>query len=582
MARTSQPSSSSSPFARLSRLGVGLGLKSQPSPTFPVDQDEDWYIAYNGPYEVPKDMRKRDSWGDVVEEEGRDSIIDADLIRRYGGGSGYLDSAGYRRGRAQSATTLTSGPTEGDRRSVLSQRHSSNIRRAPVSSYINLDAAGGVGDSPMPPQRTPVSPSFDNQAGGNRTSVADFFFGRSPSSSSKKLARSPSTNNMLQCHGESRRLSSATRKSTSLDMPRSWNQGPVLAIETKTSPLGDDDYYNSYYSTLLSTPKSAGIISPRDSRPNIASTKPPGPEPIENASSRASLHETHRHPASTHPYTYTFPVQRERALTHIAPQTAPPVTRAATSPLLQTKHNPKDSVSSSSHQNHRYPAQALIGTKNSVGSRRVAGTLKPTLLVPLKSSVSTPNLRRGQLTQSPLSPQLPKGMDRWFSAESWCDAMILPRPRFKVNNGPGDLITDSDKRANGKSSGRIVSPPLTPIAQLEDGPDMVEKQSFPERREQIAMESATRPRRRLTKSKSATSLRSPDPSTNPTRYPGPSMTVSPAGRDRIDHKGKAKLQKRRPKNLVLDDLALQGEPSLDRCVIVPFIQLLTFDFIVGD
>jgi hypothetical protein len=227
--------------------------------------------------------------------------------------------------------------------------------------------------------------------------------------------------------------------------------------------------------------------------------------------------------------------------------------------MLETKHAQKDSASSSDHKSHRDPIQTLVSPKPpSRIHLQVTDALKPSKLAPLKSSASVPNLRGGQLTSS---PQLPKGIDRWLSAESWCDAMILPRPRFKVKQGPEETDTDSEKRDSGRGKGRIVSPPLTPIAQSMDlghDTDLNEKPSFLERKEQIAIRSG-KPRRRLTKSKSAASLRSTDASIHP-------IVVLPLDHHKVDSKGKRKLQKRRPRDLVLDDLALQAEPSLDRCV----------------
>ncbi|TDL25281.1 hypothetical protein BD410DRAFT_785181 [Rickenella mellea] len=61
----------------------------------------------------------------------------------------------------------------------------------------------------------------------------------------------------------------------------------------------------------------------------------------------------------------------------------------------------------------------------------------------LKSSVSTPNLRsaasardrsglgnNGDGTSS--QPNTPNSISKWLSAETWCDALIFPRPRFRV------------------------------------------------------------------------------------------------------------------------------------------------------
>ena len=574
MATKTSQQQSSSPFARLSRFGVGLGLKSHSPPTYAQEtEEEDWYIAYHGPYEVPKDTRKRDSWGDVVEEEGRDAILDAELVHRYGGGKQGVDNVEHGRGRAYSTTTGSSGTTDTNRKRIRSpQPRSGNPKRGPISSFINLDAAGGVGDSPMPPQRFPVNSPSANQVSANRTGMANFFLKR-PSSSSGKVSRSPSTRSRRRPHGESRPTSSVTRRSTSLDMPRSRHQGPAMAVDTKRNPTGDDDYYNSYYSTLVSTPKSAGAFS---SRPNTAGAKTSDPGPVEHTHSAP---DTHKYLASAHPYSYAFPPQRETEPVHTASAAPSMVRRPSTSPLLHVKHDPKDSVSSTSHQNHRNAAQLLMSIKNPAGIHRGRDNLKVASLAPLKSSVSTPNLRRGQLPPSPISPHLPKGIDRLFSAESWCDALILPRPRFKVNNGLEAL--DTEIRVSGtKSSGRIVSPPLTPIARsadLDNDANMVERQSFPERREQIAQELGPKPRRRLTKSKSATSLRPTEPSIDPTPFPDPSITTD---HYRANSKGKGRLQKRRPRNLVLHDLALQSEPSLDKCVTMPCLRFLAFNRVV--
>jgi hypothetical protein len=130
------------------------------------------------------------------------------------------------------------------------------------------------------------------------------------------------------------------------------------------------------------------------------------------------------------------------------------------------------------------------------------------------------------------------------------------------------MDSGSEKRNSGKSSGRIVSPPPTPIAgstDLGQDTDLNEKVSFPERKEQVAPRSSPKLRRRLTKSKSAANLRS----THASNHSVPATTVSPMDHPKADSKGKGKLQKpkHRPKDLVLDDLAFQGEPSLDRCVL---------------
>ena len=79
----------------------------------------------------------------------------------------------------------------------------------------------------------------------------------------------------------------------------------------------------------------------------------------------------------------------------------------------------------------------------------------------IRASISTPNLRHppshsqlraGAGSAAPPPTSVPKGKQRWLSPETWCDALILPRPRFAIRVDPG-----------GASSGRIVSPPGSPV-----------------------------------------------------------------------------------------------------------------------
>lgn len=74
----------------------------------------------------------------------------------------------------------------------------------------------------------------------------------------------------------------------------------------------------------------------------------------------------------------------------------------------------------------------------------------------LTISISSPDLRLSPASSSsrtqPKSSIL-KGKERWLSPETWCDALFLPKPRFKVKQD-GSI-------QYGK--GRIVSPPGSPV-----------------------------------------------------------------------------------------------------------------------
>ncbi|KAG2127112.1 hypothetical protein DEU56DRAFT_958915 [Suillus clintonianus] len=79
----------------------------------------------------------------------------------------------------------------------------------------------------------------------------------------------------------------------------------------------------------------------------------------------------------------------------------------------------------------------------------------------LDGSVSTPNLSATSHSKQP-SQQSTKstppvsGVDRWLSPETWCDALFFPRPCLRSERAHGQY---------GGSSGRIISPPITPVAE---------------------------------------------------------------------------------------------------------------------
>ena len=590
MAATKTQQPSSFPFSRLSRLGIGLGFRSQPSPTYtpklPRHQqdEEDWYIAYNGPYEVPADTRKRDSWGDIIEGEGgdQDTIVnDAEFMRRYGGGGdkrrsvvGSSDESEYRRGRAQSMSsgwTSLSGTVDPSRKSIRKRSSYAPKRPRTASAYINLDAAGGIGESPMPRQRlSPVAPASASASAtkANRTSLASYFFGGQPSFGEKKSLRS--NRNLAQVASPTAQLGQNVPRSIEKEQPR------APAIEVSTD---NDDYYNSYYSTLTNTPKHQQHLQGQRHVPGSSQASKPGPAA---ESSEADIDDTQRH----HPYAYHSPTTVEASSVpapHPPSDTdTPSVTRSATSPLLRATqiHQAKDSLSSGSHshQDHPRPLVVTIKTPTSSGDRSPP-------LPGLKSSVSTPNLHdaQEQCPRSPLFSRIPTGVDRWLSAETWCDAVFLPRPRFRMNQGNGSGLPDAKGSEKSKGSMRIVSPPPTPIAR-SPYPEVNEEFTFPKGKEATPPPSvplpsdvlaSMKPRRKLTKSKSATSLRSIKDTVEPTSdasAPGLSTLVNAALPQRSRSKGKgtgpAKLQKNRPKAMVsrVENPDLKSESDLDQYV----------------
>lgn len=413
----------SNPSSRMHRLGLFTSKAgpSKPGPPSPLskdggdgDGDEDWYIPYNGPYEQQPGQREesRGSWGELL--------------------NGWLsdeESGGKQRtfGRDGRSSQAASAPEDRTRSRVVSNstRHTQSTTgraphlrsdpqpRVPTMSFINLDQAGGVGQSPMPPERAsnqPHDPPTSSQPAqpppslSKRASLASIFtFGR------KSLRMSVSMENFS--HPFKRDRSNTDGAPPPPPVPPTTRRGRTRAYTTNTQQaerVSDvDEYYNSYYSTLLNTPGNEGGRGPADGGSALRS----------------------------HPYAYPFP------------ETAAPEPHSAPAALDKGKgrllHTPKISFN-------------LLDARGA--SKDIPAYLKPSPRSSLlKASVSTPNLRN-----------IPKGKQRWWAAESWCDAIILPRPRFAL------------RFVDPSGSGRIVSPPPSPIMFPSQTPTMQRRPEPPE------------------------------------------------------------------------------------------------------
>lgn len=481
---------SSSPFSRLPRLGFNFGFK--PGPSSPLretytspqrektqDKEEDWYIPYNGPIESPRPRAEsnhdRESWGDLLNgwltEDPRES-----------------PQNGRSSSRARALSTVThltssSGNIDPSRKSI---RMSSKPRVA-VPSFINLDQAGGIGDVPMPAERSSkyestiaTSPQTARTSGtnANRSSLASIWsFGK------KGLRHSASLDQLSR----SRSNASTTRERantsaqvvpampTTAPVPMSSQRGNDGTVTSRPAPIAEDNEY--YYSSLLVHQSTPGQLSPR------------------------------QEDLSSHPYAIAFPSASQT-------QSIPPTPYKGKAKVLN-------------------PGKLTI-TWLDPRQKSVPGYLKPSPRSSvLKASLSTPNLR-----------DLPKGKQRWLSAETWCDALILPRPRFAL------------RLAEGQSSGRIVSPPGSPVSSPEETPkDM---------RNRFAKDPASAPL--LKQSASLSNLMS-----TPTVHAPPSQSpegATPVTAVPVINEPAKTLRPHRPKSWALDDLALPSPvPSLAQCVL---------------
>lgn len=476
--------------SRMSRLGIFTSRAgpSRPGPSSPLSRDEEvpddeWYIPYNGPYEPPPkrfEPESRDSWGELLSEllsEEED-----------GGGKGGASARDARASKAASAPeedrtrsravsnasrqTKSTGQADASRRNTnarASHLRSNPLPRAPTMSYVNLDQLGGVGEAPTPVERTapqsfPSTPQRESTTpSSNRASLASIFtFGRR-----KSLRMSTSMDNL----GRDRTQSNAEPPlpTTSLRSTPGRARSNTSAVDTPNGRMShEDEYYHSYYSTLLATPGKGLSASPEEEPSSLRS----------------------------HPYAYPYvePAQ---------PQSAPPALDRGKGRLVVPRITLLDP------RGPKIPAYLKPSPRNSL----------------LKASISTPNL---------------KGKQRWLAAETWCDALILPRPRFAMKLVDG---------AEG-GSGRLVSPPPSPI-RADAPPDPAA--SIQPRPGPAAQQAA------LSKARSTGQFESPRPAPAP---PSPPPTQPVASTSTA-------LRPPRPKSWAWDDLALPSPvPSLAKCVCI--------------
>jgi hypothetical protein len=248
----------------------------------------------------------------------------------------------------------------------------------------------------------------------------------------------------------------------------------VQADRLSSTVTDDEEYYNSYYSTLLNprTPNNKldaerARVSPSTPTSAGSSISHGGGVSRQNSTSTSS----------GHPYAYAFP----QKLTPIP--SANDVPNSA--PLVPTPYIPNNApkLTFTTTQVHG-PSSADPGRTAFSPRLGVSNSGK------LKSSISTPNLRDTSMvashddtaamnnnnssnTQAVPTFVFPKGKDRWLSAETWCDALLFPRPRLKLKQQPpvegGPHVIQQAEASMTMTSGRIVSPPTTPLKEEEFG-----------------------------------------------------------------------------------------------------------------
>jgi hypothetical protein len=340
---------------------------------------------------------------DELEYDGAPAIGE-ELNRRYGALNTFEDDERKSRPRARtqsgvSGRTVSSGTVDPSvRRATFS-----NGQWPPASSYNNFvsTVAGGVGESP----------AVLHRADSKRSGFANLF---NLGGSTRKTATRPKSNtfdNSSQLPPSRLNVPiSRIPPSGELRLAAVEYQPPSPNVRASTITEDEQDD-NEYYASLIQAP--------------LQHTHPP--IPVERTVSSESrrprkLSKVVRPlpaPTTPHPYANVY-----------ASHGGTPPLSAPLASGFQLNQNTNGTTHS------RTPARAPVN--------------KRLLLQPqeLKNSVSTPDLRSAAREMN--SKALPKGKDRWLSPETWCDALLFPRPRFKMKDPA-------------VPTRRIVSPPGSPL-----------------------------------------------------------------------------------------------------------------------
>ncbi|KAI9511037.1 hypothetical protein F5148DRAFT_1281206 [Russula earlei] len=371
-----------------SRVRFGFGPKPSRSrlpPETPENAEvrADWYIPYNGPYELPPAAprsKNRDSWGQllgsvlgnvaipkssVVGHQWSDVPVASEKIMSALPGSDAFSSHPYRMSAITDPTGIP-GPaimaSQGYGASSSSQPSRGGGRQTLITSstsFANIDTTGGVGESPTPVQRTSPLHSSPPSSSSNRLSLGSFLtFGgstRKSRSDSVYVARQPSAKHSHNGTPTPDPLHS--NRATSIDaqsvsFSQSFAPRPTDGTQIAPAVPHFDRHFHATSATL-ELPVAHQLLRP-----------PP-----------------------------CVPLDKGKGVDRSYPYPRPPP--------LDTLNNPE-----------------------------IPAHLKPASRTSLFKTISAPNLRnlsRG-LSNSKHAPS--RGKYRWLSPETWCDALLFPRPRF--------------------------------------------------------------------------------------------------------------------------------------------------------
>ena len=410
------------PPSTFSRIRFGFGPKQSPAPHEPPEHenDDDWYLPYNGPYELPPTsppLKNRDSWegllGPVLASPT--NAKSSEMGREWPGGrmasgqamtsalpsSGAYSSHPYRMTAATDAAGTAPAPstTGFTGRGPPSQALRSGRPTIATSStaFANIDSTGGVGESPTPVQR--FSPLHTSPPASSRISLANFLiFG-----GSSRKSRSDS----LPSSRQSSRKRRPNNQFLTLD-PLQSNRA------TATATTAPDAHRPSRPHSPLSLSQAMERGPRQRAHTLMGTSRAAAQTPSPSHESYAASFYSRESPLSSHPYAQTFSISRTE------PQRRPIVVP----PLASLSLDKGKSVDRSP----QYPQPPAPDTLTN--TRQVPAHLRPASRTSLFKTISAPNLRNFSRDFS-MSKHLPsRGKSRWLSPETWCDALLFPRPRF--------------------------------------------------------------------------------------------------------------------------------------------------------
>ncbi|KAI9449668.1 hypothetical protein BJY52DRAFT_1306369 [Lactarius psammicola] len=406
------------------RIRFGFGPKSSrtrlpPDPPENPDDDSDWVIPYNGPYELPPSIprsQNRDSWGQLLGSvlsnlgsatSSTDRTHERSGAQVAGGrsashlpSSGAFSSHPYRTSSALDAagppgpTTTTSRVRGGNPTPIITSS----------TAFAHMDTTGGVGESPTPMRRSPLQTS--PQAGtANRLSLANLLtFGGSTRKSRSDSVHRPS-------------------------VKRSRNGTPTLDPLQSNRATGIDVQPSPRSHSLAHVGPSTEH-TPRQRSNTLVGTSM-APAAGQSSSRNFPTSSQHRDsPLSPHPYAYAYSSSHSGA-----PRRAPIISP----PLTQSHSLDKGKGVDRSYQ---YPQPPSTDTLNVA---EVPPHLRPTSRTSLLKTISAPNLRNLSRGLPIRKPTQSRGKYRWLSPETWCDALLFPRPRF-LEHIDGEPLQSSGQR----------------------------------------------------------------------------------------------------------------------------------------